>query len=148
MCLIRDKKDTIMSSTTARTRVSERSSKAPRKFGDSPIPKARAAIDSISRELRQGSPKKAGRPRKKKTAEQVKNGNGSGGIGSESESSDRSHSSNPGDEDSTGGEPNDGGGDGGDGGDDDPTDSDNESSDDNGRMVSSRRSDPLLLDAF
>ena len=105
-----------MSCTETKTRISGRSSKAPRKFGNSPILKARAAIEKISRELRQGPPKNAGRPRKKKTTEQAENGNGSGGIGSKSESSDRSRSSNPGDEDSTGGEPNDGGKDGGDGG--------------------------------
>ena len=63
-----------MSSTTAKTRVSGRSSKAPKKFGDSPIPKAKAAIGKISRELRLGSPKKAGRPRIKTTAEQAEVG--------------------------------------------------------------------------
>ena len=56
-----------------------------------------------------------GRPRKKKkSAELAKGGDSSGGIGSESESSDRSRSSNPCDENSTGGETNDGKGDGGD----------------------------------
>ena len=55
---------------------------------------------------------------------------------------------NPGDENSTGGETYDGRGDGGGGGDNDPTDSDNESSDDNGRLVSSRRFDPFMLDAL
>ena len=75
-------------------------------------------------------------------------GGSSGGIGSESESSDRSYSSNPGDENSTGGEAYDGGGDGGDGSGDDPTDSDEEASDDENRVLAHRRIDPLLLDAF
>ena len=57
-----------MSSTTAKTRVSGRSSKAPKKFGDSPIPKAKAAIGKISREIRMGSPKKVGKSKKKKSS--------------------------------------------------------------------------------
>ena len=69
-------------------------------------------------------------------------------IGSESESSDRSRSSNPGDEDSTGGEAYDGRGGRGDGSGDDPTDSDEEASDDENRVLAHRRIDHLLLDAF
>ena len=98
-----------MSGTSVISRVSGRSSKAPRKLGDSPNPKARVAIESISRELRQGSPKKVGRPKKKKKpTELFESGDSSGGIGSESESSGRSRYSNPGDLDSTGGESNNG----------------------------------------
>ena len=77
-----------------------------------------------------GSPKKVGRPKKKNPTEQAEGGDGSGDIGSESESSDRSRSSNPGDENFTGVEAYDGGGGRGDGSGDDPTDSDEEASDD------------------
>ena len=113
--MIQSKQDTIKSSTSVKSRVSGRVPKAPKKLGDSPIPKARLAIDRIGRNINMGSPKKVGRPRKNKTpTEQAEGGDGSGGIGYESESSDRSRSSNPGDENSTGGETNDGKGDGGD----------------------------------
>ena len=141
------KQDTIMSSTV-RTRISGRSSKAPRKFGDSPNPKAIAALDTISRELRLGSPKKVGRPRKKKSTEDAIGGDDSGGI----DRRGRSRYPNPGDEDSTGGEASDGREDeenGGGGGGDDPTDeSEDESSDDESRALIERKIDPLLLDAF
>ena len=62
--MIQSKQDTIMSSTSVKSRVSGRVPKAPKKFGDSPIPKARAAIESISRELRQGSPQEGGKTQK------------------------------------------------------------------------------------
>jgi len=140
-----------MSSTSVKSRVSGRSHKAPKKYGDSPNPKASAALDTISRELRLGSPKKVGRPRKKKSTEDAIGGDDSGGNGSESESSGRSRYPNPGDDDSTGGEANNGGdygGSGGDGGDDGPTDSDSESSDEESRALLNQNVDPLLLDAF
>ena len=63
-----------------KSRVSGRSSKAPKKFGDSLIPKARPAIDRISRDLKMGSPKKVGRPKKKNSTEQAEGGDGSGDI--------------------------------------------------------------------
>ena len=139
-----------MSGTSVRTRIRGRRLKAPKKFGDSPVPKARPAIDRISKMVKMVSPKKVGRPRKKKTTEQAEGGNDSGGIG-ERLNPDRSRHPNPGDDDSTGGEASDGGEDeeiGGDGGDDDPTDSDEDISDEESRALLDRNIDPLLLDAF
>ena len=141
------KQDTIMSSTSVRTRVSGRRSKARKKYGDSPNPKASAALDAISRELRLGSPRKVGRPRKK-TTERAEGGDNSGGI----DRKGRSRYPNPGDEDSTGGEASDGREDeenGGGGGGDDPTDdSEDDSSDEESRALLDRNIDSLLLDAF
>ena len=114
-------------------------------------PKASAALRSISREITLGSPKKVGRPRVRKSAEQAEGGSGSGSIGDKSSSSDRYRYLNPGDDESTGSEASDDREDeedGGDGGDDDPTDSDEHASDDERRAFSDRNIDPLLLDAF
>ena len=90
---------------------------------------------------------KVERPRSRKTAEQTEGGNGSGGIGYKSKSPGRSHSPNPGDDNSIGGESFDGVGDRG--GDDNDNLIDSEDAmDDESPLVLSRRCDRLLLDAL
>lgn len=164
---------TIMSSTVAKTTsISGRISQAPKKIGDSPIPKKKgrgkntraAQLLMKSDVLRRVSPKKDRRPKKKPTIQVVSDvaiGEDektteennvsidaiSGEFCGESNCSDRWNPSNPDDKDSTEGEAYIGGEDGGD---DDSIGSEDEDDDtnDEDRIVLGRKCDPFLSNAL